>query len=50
LGRFGLPSLPRGAVSHVKYPIVVDARRFKQATGFVPTYDEVQTMEAFRWS
>lgn len=50
LGRFGLPSLPRGAVSHVKYPIVIDARRFKAATGFVPTYDEVQTMEAFRWS
>lgn len=50
LGRFGLPPLPYGAVSHIKYPIVIDASRFRDATGFVSTYDEVQTMEAFRWS
>lgn len=50
MGRFGLPQLPRGAISHVKYPIVVDARRFKEATGFSATYDEIQAMEAFRWS
>jgi UDP-glucose 4-epimerase len=50
LGRFGLPNLPKGAISHVKYPIVIDARPFWEATGFVPAYDEIQTMEAFRWS
>ncbi len=46
-GRFGLPSLPDGAVNHVKYPVVVDDSAFREATGFEHNYDEVQTMQAF---
>lgn len=50
LGRFGLPTLPRGAINHIKFPITVDAGLFREATGFTHTYDEVRTMESFRWS
>ena len=50
LGRFGLPRLPVGAMAHLKYPIVIDGARFVDATGFEHDYDEVQTMEAFRWA
>ena len=31
LGRFGLPQLPTGAVTHLKYPVVVDARRLPRS-------------------
>lgn len=48
LGRFGLPKLPTGALSHVKYPVVVDGRAFREATGFVHAYDEIGTIETFR--
>jgi UDP-glucose 4-epimerase len=47
LGRFGLPHLPPGALSHLKYPVVVDARHFREATGFEHAYDEIATIEAF---
>jgi len=50
LGRFGLPKLPTGAITHMKYPVVIDGLLFRQATGFEHDYDEVQTMEAFRWA
>lgn len=50
LGRFGFPQLPAGAVAHMKYPVVIDGSRFRSETGFAPDYDEVQTMEAFRWA
>ncbi len=50
VGHFGFPRLPRGAVNHIKYPIVVDARPFTEATGFQHTYSEKQTAEAFRWA
>jgi UDP-glucose 4-epimerase len=49
-GRFGFARLPPESIEHLKYPIVVDARSFQQATGFRPQYDEVQTMDAFRWA
>lgn len=49
-GRFGLPRLPPGAIGHIKYPVVVDSSAFKDATKWEHTYDEVQTMEAFRWA
>jgi UDP-glucose 4-epimerase len=49
-GRFGLSRLPAGAINHVKYPVVVDDTAFRAATGFKPMFDEIQTMEAFRWS
>lgn len=47
LGRFGLPRLPRGAVAHVKYPIVVSDAAFRKAAGFSHLYDEYQTLQAF---
>ncbi len=48
IGRAGFPSLPRGALTHLMYPVVVDARAFRDATGFVPKYDEVETLRRFR--
>lgn len=48
LGRFGLPQLPRGALEHVKYPVVIDASEFRDATGFEPEFDEDTTMHAYR--
>jgi len=50
VGRFGFSSLPRAAIGHVKYPIVVDARAFLKATGFKWKFDEIQTMESYRWA
>lgn len=48
LGRFGLPRLPRGALAHIKYPIVIDSSAFRKATGFQHAYDEYFTMHEFR--
>jgi UDP-glucose 4-epimerase len=48
LGRLGLPKLPRGALAHIKYPVVVDASAFREATDFRHRYDEMETMRAFR--
>lgn len=48
IGRFGFPKLPRGALEHLKYPIVVDSRAFKAATGFAPEVDEVETLRRYR--
>jgi UDP-glucose 4-epimerase len=48
LGRFGLPTLPAGALAHIKYPVVIDASAFKEATGFAHAHDEEQTMREYR--
>lgn len=48
LGKFGLPWLPRAAINHVKFPIVVDSSPFRQQVGFAHQYDEYDTMAAFR--
>lgn len=48
LGRFGLPRLPAGAVAHIKYPIVISDRAFRQATGFTAKFGEYETLDAFR--
>jgi UDP-glucose 4-epimerase len=48
IGRFGLPSLPRAALTHIKYPVVIDATTFRDATGFSYQYDEIATIVAFR--
>jgi UDP-glucose 4-epimerase len=48
LGHAGLPRMPAGALSHIKYPIVVDAGAFRAATGFVHLRSEVETLHAFR--
>lgn len=47
LGRAGLPHLSRGALAHLKYPIVVDASAFRAATGFTHRYDELITAQTF---
>ena len=47
LGRFGLPQLPKGAVEHLKYPIVIDSAPFQKATGFTHSHDENETMLSF---
>jgi len=49
LGRFGLPRLPPGALDHVKFPVVIDASAFREATGFQHQYDEDRTMSEFRF-
>ncbi|MFI5300958.1 MAG: SDR family oxidoreductase [Polyangiales bacterium] len=48
IGRFGLPKLPRGALSHVKYPIVVDGTAFKRALGFEHHIDEAATLASYQ--
>jgi UDP-glucose 4-epimerase len=48
LGRFGLPKLPKGALTHVKYPVVMDGSAFHTATGWQAAYDEDKTMLDFR--
>ncbi len=48
IGRFGLPRLPPGALEHLKYPVVIDNRRFRELTGFQHQYDEEATLRAFR--
>jgi len=47
LGRAGLPRLTRGALAHIKYPIVVDASSFRAATGFAYKFDELTTAQTF---
>lgn len=49
-GRFGVANLPPGAKTHIKYPVVVDDSRFREATGYEHNFDEIQTLESFRWS
>jgi UDP-glucose 4-epimerase len=48
LGRFGFPSLPKGALAHLKFPIVVDGTAFRAATGFSHTTSEVETLKRYR--
>lgn len=50
VGRFGFPKLSRHAIAHVKHPVVIDNAAFVAATGFRPRFDEVQTMDAYRWA
>lgn len=50
VGRFGFSKLSPRAINHLKHPIVVDGSAFAAATGFEPHFDEVQTMEAYRWA
>jgi UDP-glucose 4-epimerase len=48
LGRFGFPSLPKGALAHLKFPIVVDGTAFRAATGSSHTTSEVETLKRYR--
>ena len=48
VGRFGLPRTSPGALAHIQYPIVVDNRRFREATGFRYDHDEGRIIRIFR--
>ena len=48
LGRFGLPKLPEGALTHIKYPVIADGSAFVRATGFASKLDEAKAIEEFR--
>ncbi len=48
LGRFGLPQLSDGALAHIKYPVVIDSLRFRNATGFKHEIDEVRALREYR--
>lgn len=48
LGRFGFPRLSKGSLAHIKYPIVVDNARFREATGFRYAHDEGRILRIFR--
>lgn len=48
LGRFGLPRLPRGALGHIKYPVVIDDKAFRLATGYTHDVTEGVAMREFR--
>jgi UDP-glucose 4-epimerase len=50
LGRFGFPRLPRAAINHLKYPVVIDDAAFRKATGFVHDLDAEQAIGAFRYA
>ena len=47
VGRGGFPRLPRGALAHIKYPVVVDSATFRDATGFNHKLDELTTVHTF---
>jgi UDP-glucose 4-epimerase len=48
MGRFGISRLPKGAIPHLKHPVVVDGSRFEKATGFEARHDEHAVMASFR--
>ena len=48
MGHFGLPALPKGAMEHIKYPIVVDGRAWREASGFRHEFDEVEVVKRYR--
>jgi UDP-glucose 4-epimerase len=47
-GRFGLPRLARGALSHLKFSVVIDDSAFRKATSFHPRFDEYATLTDFK--
>lgn len=49
-GRFGLPRLPAQSVEHLKHSVVVDDSAFRDATGFDHTFDEGESLRAFRYA
>jgi len=47
-GRFGLAEVSPGALSLLKYPIIVDDTVFRQRTGYRTRYSEIETLELFK--
>ncbi|WP_163868079.1 SDR family oxidoreductase [Myxococcus eversor] len=48
LGRAGFPRLSVGALDHLRYPIVVDNRRFLEATGFEFQHSVADMLRIYR--
>jgi UDP-glucose 4-epimerase len=48
LGHLGLPNLSPAALGHIKYPIVVDDKPFRAATGFHHAFSEDDAIAGFR--
>jgi UDP-glucose 4-epimerase len=48
LGRFGLPRLPPGAVHHIKFPVVIDDKSFRNATAYSPIISETEAIRQYR--
>ena len=48
LGRFGFPNLPKGALEHIKFPIVADGSAYRAATGFLHATSEVEALRRYR--
>lgn len=48
LGRFGLPEIPVGALSLLKYPIVIDDSAFRNRSGYVQRFEEREAIERYR--
>ena len=48
LGRFGFPRLPKGALEHLKFPVVINDHAFRASTGFSHQLDEVETLRRYR--
>jgi UDP-glucose 4-epimerase len=49
-GRMGLPRLPAQSVEHLKHSVVVDDTAFRRATGYQHTFDEGESLRAFRYA
>ncbi len=45
-GRLGFPEIPSGAIEYLKFPCTVDGARFREAAGYEPRHDLVQTLRA----
>jgi UDP-glucose 4-epimerase len=48
LGRRGLPRLARGAIEHIKYPIIIDDAAFRAATGYAHQYSTDEAIAEYR--
>jgi UDP-glucose 4-epimerase len=46
-GRFGMPRVPRGAVAHIKYPVITNADAFQEATGFAFQHDHASILQQY---
>ncbi len=47
LGRRGLPKLARGAIEHLKYPVIIDDKAFRDTTKFTAKYSAEDAIAAF---
>jgi UDP-glucose 4-epimerase len=49
-GHFGLSPLSARSLEHIKHSVVVDDSAFRAATGFNHTWDEAETLRAYRYA